>query len=235
MKPTRSLPDAWLGRLPRERRLVLASIAILLLLLGAILIYQREPMVVEPPGEPVPVEEPPLKAEASGALSEQPAANPGQPSSSASSAPAEPSPEAAAEVVAAAPEHLTLPLVGKLEIRKLYGSVDETYGDFRLYTAMAYAAQPGQPVLAAAGGTVVAVDEDPVDGLTVLLEHGGGMRTRYAGLGKILVSPGAKVESGAIIGQAGQPPAFRAEMGPHLSFTVLLDDVPLDPRVYLSR
>lgn len=208
--------------MPRERRLALLSTLILLALLGGILFYQQQMMDAPPPS--------PLGEAGQGRLVNQ--APPPDETAEA--------PEAAAPVAEAKPEppvrptHLALPLAGEPLIVKPYASLDEIYGDFRYYTAMAYEAEPGQRVLAAAKGQVVAIERDPIEGTVLVLDHGGGMTTRYAGLSKVLVAKGAEVAAGAVIGEAGEAVPARAELGPHLAFSVWLDGEPTDPTELLE-
>lgn len=234
MKPTRSLPSSWFGGLPRERRSALASLVVLLMLLGAIVLYQRFQAPEEPPREvPVPVVEPPFTAGASPGVSS--AGTTGSPASETwQGAETQTSPPAPApRLPEAPPARLAVPLAGRPEILKTYRSLDEAYGDFRFYTAIAYVVDPGQSVLAAAKGTVEVIETDPAEGTSVVLYHGGQMTTRYTGLGKILVAEGATVEAGSIIGQTGEPGLARTKMGPHLAFEVRLNNEPVDPTTYL--
>lgn len=227
MKPTRGLPGSRFVSLPHERRMALVSIAVLVMLLGAIVLYQKFQVDVDPPLKPEPIVQPPLTAEpapASGAVQDPLAAM--QPPAS---------PESTPVAEAAPPSHLTRPLAGLPQVIKHYGSLDRTYDDFRQYNAIAYAAEPGQAVLAAAKGTVEAVEEDPADGTVLLLRHTDTFRTRYAGLGKVLVTPGTQVEAGAIIAQVGPPTPARAEMGPHLAFEVWRNDLPVDPTTFVEE
>ncbi|MFZ5827447.1 MAG: peptidoglycan DD-metalloendopeptidase family protein [Bacillota bacterium] len=233
MKPTRSLPGSWFGGLPKERRVALASLAVLLVLLGAVVLYEQSGRTADPPREwRVPVEEPAPRADASPEVSS--AGAPGLRPADTQSGAETPAPASAPSQPEAPPERLSAPLPGQPEILKAYHSVDEAYGDSRLYTGIAYKAAPGQSVLAAARGTVQAVENDPLEGTTVVLSHGGELTTRYTGMGKVLVAEGASVETGSIIGQTGEPGMARTEMGPHLAFAVWLSDEPVDPATYLS-
>jgi murein DD-endopeptidase MepM/ murein hydrolase activator NlpD len=87
------------------------------------------------------------------------------------------------------------------------------WGILHHYNAVDIAASCGTPVVAAAEGLVVPDDSfgDGVDGWNggygsfVLIEHpfGDGVRTRYAHLGKALVSIGDYVKQGQEIGIMG--------------------------------
>jgi peptidoglycan hydrolase-like protein with peptidoglycan-binding domain len=80
-----------------------------------------------------------------------------------------------------------------------------------------FVANAGDPVSAAAPGRVAFVGDVGSWGLTVELDHGRGLRTRYAHLSAALVEVGASVAGGARIGRVG---ATGRATGPHLHFEV---------------
>ncbi|WP_448585088.1 peptidoglycan DD-metalloendopeptidase family protein [Thermaurantiacus sp.] len=89
----------------------------------------------------------------------------------------------------------------------------------------------GGAVRAAAPGTVLYVgDAIPRFGLLVLLRHEGGAVTAYGHLEDALVSKGATVERGALIGRAGASGAARE---PQLMFQLRLGRKAVDPLPYL--
>jgi murein DD-endopeptidase MepM/ murein hydrolase activator NlpD len=90
----------------------------------------------------------------------------------------------------------------------------------------------GQEVPAAQSGTVTFAGEQAGYGLTVLVEHGARLATRYAHLSEALVAAGDRVELGQTIAKSGV--SGRAT-GPHLHFEVLDDGRPVDPSVGLTR
>lgn len=175
-----------------------------LLLISLFISYQR----LQAPAAPVP-EAPTPVAEGQSAAQE----------TAAEASPDAPPTAREADPVLAVPEHLSLPLAGTPTLLKPFGSLDDTYGDYRLYTGADLKANPGEPVLAAAGGKVASIEEDPVQGLTLVLEHGGGLTTRYGALTRTLVAEGDLVEAGAQIGQASS----------HLIFSVWDEGQPIDP------
>ena len=81
-------------------------------------------------------------------------------------------------------------------------------------------------VRAAGGGRVLRVGEDPMYGLFVVLEHGGGYQTVYAHASMILVERGETVRQREVIALSGTSGQSTA---PHLHFEILLDGIPLDP------
>jgi peptidoglycan hydrolase-like protein with peptidoglycan-binding domain len=61
----------------------------------------------------------------------------------------------------------------------------------------------GSPVRSTAGGVIASVGEQPGYGLTVTIDHGGGLRTRYALLSFATAMPGMAIAAGELIGRSG--------------------------------
>lgn len=221
MRPVRVWPALWRGDLPPERRMALAATAALVLLIGGMALYQlraapdagREPEAADA-GAPSPA------ADAAGAAAQDPAAPAG----------AEPAP-----VPEPAVKAFSWPLGGRPRVVMHFGAVDGSLGDWRLSDGLVLEATPGQPVVAAAAGTVASVEEHPVDGLAVVLDHGDGKQSRYAGLAEASVTAGQAVKAGEPIGRVGLPAEARRGLGPHLLFALLVDGEPVDPLEYLEE
>lgn len=110
--------------------------------------------------------------------------------------------------------------------------VDPFNGRAALHTGLDFPAPTGTPIHAAAGGRVLEAERDGAYGLSLLIDHGNGLVTRYGHTSQILVNPGDVVRRGqqvALVGSTGR------STGPHLHFEVLLDDVPQDPAKFLAR
>ncbi len=84
----------------------------------------------------------------------------------------------------------------------------------------------GEDVRGAAGGRVTFVGRQGGYGLTVVLDHGGGVETRYAHLSSAAVRQGDAVESGQVIAQSGNS---GRSTGPHLHFEVLNNGRAVEP------
>lgn len=84
----------------------------------------------------------------------------------------------------------------------------------------------GQEVRSAAGGRVTHAGEQGGYGLTVVVDHGGGIETRYAHLSAVEVAPGAAVEAGQPIARSGNS---GRSTGAHLHFEVRHNGQPIDP------
>jgi murein DD-endopeptidase MepM/ murein hydrolase activator NlpD len=90
---------------------------------------------------------------------------------------------------------------------------------------------PGTPVLAAAGGLVLAVVSSPGGyGLHVVLDHGHGLTTLYAHLRRTVVAAGDLVGGGSPVGELG---STGLSTGIHLHFEVRTGGRPADPELYL--
>lgn len=147
-------------------------------------------------------------------------------------------PAAAADAAPAAAAADTAPLTWPVR-----GAVVRPYGMDRwpgtqvwhLHSGIDIAAAPGEAVVAAAAGTVVAVEDDPALGTTVILDHGGGRRTLYAGLAATGVQPRQKVARAQVIGRVGRAGPAEETGGTHLHFAVEVGGQPVDPLAHLAR
>ena len=89
----------------------------------------------------------------------------------------------------------------------------------------------GTPIWASASGTVTqAGDAGDGYGRCVVIDHGNGLRTRYAHNSSVLVSVGQKVTQGQQIAKLGNT---GNSTGPHCHFEVLVNGSAKNPRNYL--
>ena len=91
----------------------------------------------------------------------------------------------------------------------------------------------GTPVYATGDGVVLETGVKARYGLTIDIDHGNGLSTRYAHLSRIKVQPGQKVTRATIIGLVGNT---GRSTGSHLHYEVRLNDAPRDPpQIHLGR
>ena len=109
--------------------------------------------------------------------------------------------------------------------------IDPFTGRSALHTGLDFEAAPGTPIVAAAGGVVVAQEMHPAYGNMVEIDHGNGLITRYAHSSKVFVKLGDVVKRGQKIAEVG---TTGRSTGPHLHFEVLVQGVPQDPQKFLS-
>ena len=68
-------------------------------------------------------------------------------------------------------------------------------------------------------------------GRFIEIDHGAGIKTRYAHLHRILVKRGEKVEFGQKIGQLGNS---GRSTGPHLHYEIMFNGKPKDPMGFIK-
>ena len=130
-----------------------------------------------------------------------------------------------------APAALPLPLSSPVSSAFGWRS-DPFHGLTRFHAGVDIAAAYGREVPAAGAGQVVFAGVQGGYGNTVVIEHPGGVRTRYAHLASTQVEIGERVKAGAVIGRVG---STGRSTGSHLLFEVLQDGRPVDPAVAATR
>lgn len=240
---------AW-RRIPAERRSALVSLAVLSGLLALLAVLGRNPTAPPHRAQPGPqpaglgaVQPPgPSDAEPAAPATTAPAAAadtvPSTPDIAPSApeiAPAEPDMAPAVPEPAAEPEAASAALadLGRPVDGRAHGGYGMAYvailGEWRIHPGIDYHAAPGAPVHAAAPGTVQAVETHPLYGLSITIDHGSGLVTRYAPVGEPRVQPGDRVTAGADIGAVGAPGPAEPDAGPHLHFEVWQSGEPVPP------
>lgn len=127
-----------------------------------------------------------------------------------------------------APGSLTWPVRG--EVLVPFGWVySRVHGDWRFHPGIDIRSAPDMPFVAALGGTVADVRHTAGDGYTLVLSHGRGVETLYAGLRAVAVRPGEPVRAGQEVGRVGPGPAAETGAGAHLHFEVRVGGEAVDP------
>lgn len=99
------------------------------------------------------------------------------------------------------------------------------------HSGLDFAVPAGTPVKAPAAGRVTLVGDYFFNGKTVFLDHGQGFVSMFCHLSAIDVKPGDEVARGAVVGKAG---ATGRATGPHLHWNVSLNDVRVDPAIFIG-
>ncbi|MCQ2448638.1 MAG: peptidoglycan DD-metalloendopeptidase family protein [Clostridia bacterium] len=111
-------------------------------------------------------------------------------------------------------------------------TVSAYYGDGRGHRAVDLACHAGTPIFSAASGTVEwAGWEQGGYGYSVVINHGNGLKTRYAHASALYVSKGQQVSAGqniAAVGKTGYA------TGNHLHFEVLINGNRVNPAPYIG-
>lgn len=109
--------------------------------------------------------------------------------------------------------------------------IDPFTGRSALHTGLDFQADPGTPILSAAGGVVVAAEWHAAYGNMVEVDHGNDLITRYAHASKLLVKKGDLVKRGQKVAEVG---STGRSTGPHLHFEVMVQGVYQDPNRFLT-
>ena len=96
----------------------------------------------------------------------------------------------------------------------------------------------GKNVLAIAPGTVAFANDQGSYGKLVIINHGGGLQSRYAQLDSIKVTVGQQVKKGGLlgtVGTSGQPTSSQPHLHFEVRFSSSLGWVAQDPKGYLKK
>jgi len=109
---------------------------------------------------------------------------------------------------------------------------DPILGKRAFHKGLDFSAAHGEQIRATASGIVIKAKHAGHYGKYVIIQHGGGLETRYAHASKLLVKVGDLVTKGEVIALVGNT---GRSTGPHLHYEIRLDSNPLDPRKYLKK
>jgi murein DD-endopeptidase MepM/ murein hydrolase activator NlpD len=108
---------------------------------------------------------------------------------------------------------------------------DPFAGSPAFHAGLDFKGPTGAPIFAAARGKVAFVGKRNGYGNCVEIDHGNGLRTRYAHMSAFGTRVGAPVVAGQVIGAVG---STGRSTGPHLHFEVRLHGLPVNPRPFLE-
>ena len=113
------------------------------------------------------------------------------------------------------------------------GDVTASFNGYYGHTGMDIAADAGTDIYAAASGEVVYASDYSIwpYGKSVIIDHGDGVKTRYAHCSSVLVTCGQYVYQGdliALVGRTGNA------TGNHCHFEVLVDGKHQNPASYIG-
>ncbi len=122
------------------------------------------------------------------------------------------------------------PVMGKLEggfggRRNPFGG-----GSYEFHSGQDIEAAMGAPIVSGASGKVSFIGWQNGYGQLIVVDHGGGLTTRYGHLSHIDVELGQALSRGQFIGRVG---STGRSTGPHLHYEVRINDQPVNPLQYL--
>jgi murein DD-endopeptidase MepM/ murein hydrolase activator NlpD len=122
------------------------------------------------------------------------------------------------------------PVNGRLESG--FGGRRNPFGgsSFEFHSGQDIDAPFGEPVIAGASGKVTFAGWQNGYGQLVVIDHGGGLTTRYGHLSHIDVVEGQSVSRAEFLGRVG---STGRSTGPHLHYEVRINDEPVNPLQYL--
>jgi murein DD-endopeptidase MepM/ murein hydrolase activator NlpD len=109
--------------------------------------------------------------------------------------------------------------------------LDPFTGRNAFHEGIDFAASTGTPIVAAAGGVVIAAEYHHQYGNMIEVDHGNDIVTRYAHASRLLMKVGDIVKRGQHIADIG---STGRSTGSHLHFEVLVKGVQQDPHKFLS-
>lgn len=104
-------------------------------------------------------------------------------------------------------------------------------GKTYLHTGVDLRARKGTPIHAVANGRVIFSGHLVVPGNAVVIDHGGGLFSRYFHLSQPLVHSGDQVKTGDVIGNSGATGRVEA---PHLHWEIIWKRIPANPFAFLK-
>ncbi len=120
------------------------------------------------------------------------------------------------------------------------GRISGTFGKKRFFneqprkphSGLDIAAPSGTPIIAPAAGTIIETGDYFFNGNTVFIDHGEGLITMFCHMDSIGVKVGQTVARGETVGTVGMTGRVT---GPHLHWTISLNNSRVDPGLFLSH
>jgi len=131
---------------------------------------------------------------------------------------------------------LSMPLEGEVigEFSKGELIKSPTTGAWQTHNGIDIKAAEGDSVTAAASGKVSEVEDNPLWGVTVSVDHGNGIITRYCSLNSgVAVQVGQEISAGEEIGSVGKTADIESKQDTHLHFEVVRNGSYTDPMDYM--
>lgn len=116
-------------------------------------------------------------------------------------------------------------------IKKGKYTISSYYGDGRNHKGLDLAADKGVAIFAVSAGKVTYAGFDSDYGYNIIIDHGNGIKTRYAHANAMCVSKGQSVAQGDMIATVG---STGRSTGNHLHFEIIVNGKRVNPAPYLG-
>lgn len=127
---------------------------------------------------------------------------------------------------------LRRPLAAPVTVSSGFGTRQDPFTrGLALHTGLDFKAEFGEAARATAPGRVTLAEASGGYGNLVEIDHGFGLTTRFAHLGRVGVIPGQSVRAGDLVGLVG---STGRSTGAHLHYETRIDGEPVDPVRFLE-
>ena len=111
---------------------------------------------------------------------------------------------------------------------------NQTLGVYTGHKAIDFSAEDGTSVVACYDGTIESITSGKLEGTTVIIDHGNGLKSVYNSIEVSEdLSAGDLVKRGSVLGTVSTNNRKEYKDGAHLHFEVLENGVKVDPQKYL--
>ena len=125
-------------------------------------------------------------------------------------------------------------------LQPVHGLISSRYGKKRYindlprspHLALDIAAPTGTKIISPEFGKVILIGDFFYSGNYIVIDHGYGLITSYSHLSKVMVKEGQLIDKGQKIGEVGSTGRVT---GPHLHWTVYLNQVRINPEITLDE
>jgi murein DD-endopeptidase MepM/ murein hydrolase activator NlpD len=118
------------------------------------------------------------------------------------------------------------PLSSRFGVRRFFNGEERNP-----HAGLDFAVPAGTPIKTPAAGKVILVGDYFFNGNTVFVDHGQGFISMFCHMSKVEVQVGQVLARGAVVGRVGS--TGRAT-GPHMHWNVSLNDVRVDPALFIG-
>ena len=113
---------------------------------------------------------------------------------------------------------------------------NSTLNEYTTHLGIDFIVADGSEVSACLAGTIESIKYDTLNGTSVVVDHGNGLKTSYSSwASNVVVSEGDKVETGQVIGYASASAGGEAGLGAHLHLEASENGNSINPMVYLGE